>query len=395
MNTCDVLILGGGAAGLFCALTAGQRNRRVQVLEGSNRIGKKILMSGGGRCNFTHLHSTPAHFLSHNPNYCKSALARYTPYDFLELVERHDIDYVEKSPGQLFCRDSSKAIVRMLATECERASVTIHTDAAIEHVCMSGDRFVVQASDQVWESGSLVIATGGLSIPKMGASDFGYRIARQFDLPIVDTRAGLVPFTFSGALLDMMKRLRGVSVVGRVGVDEQGFVDGLVFTHRGLSGPAALQASSYWREGQFIEVDLLSGRDAVSGLLAAKRATPKRSLLGEVAQWLPRSLSEAWLDVESSSAARNRLADCPDGLLRDIGTRLNRWSVKPAGTEGYRTAEVTLGGVDTHGLDSRTMMARDWPGLFFIGEVVDVTGHLGGHNFQWAWASAHAAGQVA
>ncbi|MEM9172135.1 MAG: NAD(P)/FAD-dependent oxidoreductase [Pseudomonadota bacterium] len=394
MQTTDIVVIGGGAAGLFCAMTAAQRGRKVVVLEGSNRIGKKILMSGGGRCNFTHLHSTPRNFISDNPHYCKSALARFTPYDFVALVDKHGIAYHEKSPGQLFCDASSKKIVSMLSRECADANVIIKTDVNVGEVSQHAAGFRVDTSHGLFGSQSLVIATGGLSIPKMGASDFGYRVARQFDLPVLPTRAGLVPFTFTGAHHDMMQQLSGTSVNATVNA-RASFTDGLLFTHRGLSGPAALQSSSYWREGEFVDIDLAPGIDASDTLLAAKNDGSQQKIAAILRQSLPKALTQALADIVAPEQTTRALADWTNAALQALGERINQWRIKPSGTEGYRTAEVTLGGVDTRSLDSKTMMTRTVDGLYFIGEVVDVTGHLGGHNFQWAWASAHAAGQHA
>ena len=394
MQRYDVLVIGGGAAGLFCALTAGRRGRSVLVLEGSNRVGKKILMSGGGRCNFTHLHSTPEHFISANPHFCKSALARFTPEDFLALVERHGIAYHEKTPGQLFCDHSSKDIVRMLEAECQAAGVSIRTGVAVADVTRNDDRFAVRTDAGLFGSDSLVIATGGLSIPKMGASDFGYRLARQFGLTVLPTRAGLVPFTFTGAAHALMQACSGNSVTAAV-ASAATFTDGLLFTHRGLSGPAALQCSSYWNVGTPLTIDLVPGDSMVEALLTARQDTPRQQLLTVLARYLPKALASAMSELLAPGRAATPLAELGHATLRSVGEQLNRWTLTPSGTEGYRTAEVTLGGVDTDALDSKTLAARQHPGLYFIGEVVDVTGHLGGHNFQWAWASGFAAGSVA
>ena len=394
MQRYDVLVIGGGAAGLFCALTAGRRGRSVLVIEGSNRVGKKILMSGGGRCNFTHLHSTPEHFISANPHFCKSALARFTPEDFLALVERHGIAYHEKTPGQLFCDHSSKDIVRMLEAECQAAGVSIRTGVAVADVTRNDDRFGVRTDAGLFGSDSLVIATGGLSIPKMGASDFGYRLARQFGLTVLPTRAGLVPFTFTGAAHALMQACSGNSVTAAV-TSAETFTDGLLFTHRGLSGPAALQCSSYWDVGTPLTIDLVPGDSMVESLLTARQDTPRQQLLTVLARYLPKALASAMSELLAPGRAATPLAELGHATLRSVGEQLNRWTLTPSGTEGYRTAEVTLGGVDTDALDSKTLSARQHPGLYFIGEVVDVTGHLGGHNFQWAWASGFAAGSVA
>jgi predicted Rossmann fold flavoprotein len=375
----------------MCAITAAQRGRRVIVLEGSNRVGKKILMSGGGRCNFTNLHCEPSRFLSHNPHFCKSALSRYTQHDFVALVEKHGIPYHEKTLGQLFCDNSSKDIVAMLLWECDDASVVIETSVEISDVDKN-DTFSVSTNRGDYSSDALVVATGGLSIPKMGASGFGYELARQFGLNVHDTHAGLVPFTFSGAMHDMTTRLAGVSTWASLRAGDAEFTENILFTHRGLSGPAALQVSSYWKPGDDLLIDLLPGRDAGERLLAAKVAQPRALLRNVLAADLPRRLVTELQALWWPQYTDTPLAELRNDLLADIGKRLNAWTVRPAATEGYRTAEVTLGGVDTNELSSRTMEAKKVPGLYFIGEVVDVTGHLGGFNFQWAWASGHAAG---
>jgi hypothetical protein len=391
MTNADVLIVGGGAAGLMCAITAAGRDRDVIVLEGSNRVGKKILMSGGGRCNFTNLYCEPSNFLSHNPHFCISALSRYTQHDFIELVESHGIAYHEKTAGQLFCNESSKDIVAMLQRECDDAGVRIVTQCDIQGVS-GNDAFEVDSDQGHFVAPSLVIASGGLSIPKMGASGFGYEVARQFGLNILDTRAGLVPFTLTGTLHDLAGRLSGVSTHATVTANGTPFTEDILFTHRGLSGPAILQASSFWLPGDTIEIDLLPGIDAREWLIAAKAEQP-RSLLrtvltGRLARALVAGLQNAWWPEHADTP----LAECSNETLGELGDKLNCWTIKPAATEGYRTAEVTLGGVDTDELSSKTMEARRHPGLYFIGEVVDVTGHLGGFNFQWAWSSGHAAG---
>jgi len=389
----DVIILGGGAAGLMCAITAGQRGRRVVVLESANKIGKKILMSGGGRCNFTNLHCSPNNYLSANPHFCISALSRYTQWDFIALVEKHGIAYHDKGAGQLFCDNSSKDILAMLETECESAGIEILTHC--EDVSVEFEKsYTVKSSKGAFVGDSLVIATGGLSIPKMGATDFGYRLAKQFGLNVLDTRAGLVPFTFSGALHELTDRLSGVSLPATVTASGTTFAEDILFTHRGLSGPAALQASSYWSPGANITLNLLPSANAEDILLNAKTKQPKTRLRTILSEHLPRALvlelqTLCWLD-----AADGRVAEIPDAELRRIGAILQAWILKPASTEGYRTAEVTLGGIDTDELSSQTMECKQQPGLYCIGEVVDVTGHLGGFNFQWAWASAQAAGQV-
>ncbi len=395
MTSYDVIVLGGGAAGLMCAIAAGRRNRQVLVLEGSNRVGKKILMSGGGRCNFTNTHCEASDFISGNPHFAKSALARFNPWQFIELVEKHGIPYHEKTPGQLFCDRSSKDIVAMLLAECETAAVEIRHNAAIDRVERAGSGFAVTSAHGRFESASLVVATGGLSIPRMGASDLGYRLARQFGLKVVDTRAGLVPFTFSGSTKVLTERLAGVSVASAVSAGGVCFEDDLLFTHRGLSGPAALQASSYWMPGSSIDVSLLPHEDFFGLLERAKDASPGARIRTVLSGCLPKALVLELEAREWPEVADKPLAEIGHGVLSRVAKGLKSWALKPAATEGYRTAEVTLGGVCTSELSSQTLETRRVPGLYFIGEVVDVTGHLGGFNFQWAWASGHAAGEVA
>ena len=392
MKDFDVIIVGGGAAGLLCAFTAGQRGRRVLLIERANKVGKKILMSGGGRCNFTNLHVEPSRFLSNNPHFCISALSRYTQWDFIELVKKHGIAYHEKAQGQLFCDDSSKQILGMLLRECDDAGVSIKTECEINQVGYTAG-FNITTSQGRFSADSLVVASGGLSIPKMGGSGFGYGLARQFGLNVLPTRAGLVPFVITDAHKELTNHLSGLAVHARVNAHGQSFVDDMLFTHRGLSGPAVLQLSSYWREGDVLAIDLLPAIDVRDVLLSAKRTRPKlllRTLLGE---YLPKKLVLVLESLWWQSVAEKSLADWQDKLLSTIAGNLAHWEFRPAGTEGYRTAEVTLGGVDTHDLSSKTMESKQCPGLYFIGEVVDVTGHLGGFNFQWAWSSGYVAGQ--
>ncbi|HET7314433.1 NAD(P)/FAD-dependent oxidoreductase [Salinisphaera sp.] len=392
----EVIVLGGGAAGLMCAAVAGARGRRVQVLEKTRRVGKKILMSGGGRCNFTNLYSEPDNFLSANPHYCKSALARYTPADFIGLVEAHGIAYHEKERGQLFCDGSSKQIVRLLLDECERAGVAVHTEIDIRHVEReAGDRFRVETGAGVWRGEAVVIATGGLSIPKMGASGFGFDLARRYGLGVREPRPALVPFTLAARERTPFVELSGLGLEVEARCNGMSFDAGMLFTHRGLSGPAMLQVSSYWRAGDAVGVDFLPGVDARGWLRERRAQRPNARLSSVLAERLPKRLAVCLCrDAGAARLGDPRLKTLSDDELGALGAGLADWRFVPEDTEGYRTAEVTIGGVDTEGLSSSTMAARDVPGLYFIGEVVDVTGHLGGHNFQWAWASANAAGQV-
>jgi len=394
-NIWDVVVIGAGAAGLMCALTAGARGRRVLVLEKANKVGKKILMSGGGRCNFTNLYVEPDNFLSQNPHFCISALSRYSQWDFIELVNRHQIPYHEKTLGQLFCDNSSKDILNLLLAECEASNVEIKSLADITAVS-KGENFQlsgnIESSAFKIECKSLVVACGGLSIPKLGGSGYGYRLAKQFGHQILPLRAALVPFTFSDNFKIMAHKLSGVSISASVSVDETTFDENILFSHRGLSGPAVLQISSYWQEGKTVIVDLLPGLDVAKFLINAKHDQPRALLRNILAQHLPRSLVLELEQLWWPNLADKPVAESADQQLHEIAHLLNHWLLKPAGTEGYRTAEVTLGGVGTNQLSSRSMMSKMVDNLYFIGEVVDVTGHLGGFNFQWAWSSGHAAG---
>ncbi len=387
----DVVIIGGGAAGLMCAIEAGRRGRSVLVVERAERCGKKILMSGGGRCNFTNLHVEPERYLGANPHFHKSALARYTQWDFIARVDAHGIAWHEKELGQLFCDGSSKQIVAMLLDECARAGVRVEVNSEVERVERRGSGFELATTLGPIACESLVIASGGLSIPKMGATGFGYRIARRFGHAVNATRAGLVPFTLDAATLAGYRDLKGVSLPVAARANGARFDAGMLFTHRGLSGPAMLQASSYWGEGEGVAVDLLPGTDAGDWLLARKGERPEAELHNVLAERLPKRLAQR---VSERALPSRPLRHLRDRDLRVFGAALNDWRFEPEGTEGYRTAEVTLGGVSTDDLSSRTMASRHVPGLYFIGEVVDVTGHLGGFNFQWAWASGYAAGRV-
>ena len=383
----DVIVLGAGAAGLMCAIEAGKRGRRVMVIEHNDRVGKKILISGGGRCNFTNLNAGPENYLSRQPDFCKSALARYTPWDFVALVEKHGIAYHEKKLGQQFCNGSSREIINLLLTECEHAGVEIKLNCRVGEV-RKADRFSLATNGSAFECHSLVVATGGLSFPKLGATDFGYRLARQFGLPLTEIRPGLVPLTFAPPDAPLGK-LSGVSVPVVARCDGAAFEENLLFTHRGVSGPAVLQISSYWREGQAVAFDLLPGNSAAEVLAKARKEPIDAATL--LSRYWPRRFAEAWC---TRYAPAKKLPHFTAAEMKDLAAALNAWPLQFSGTEGYPKAEVTLGGVDTASLSSKTMEARQVPGLFFIGEVVDVTGWLGGYNFQWAWASGHAAAQA-
>ena len=389
---CDVLVIGAGAAGLMCALTAGQRGRIVQVLDHANKPGKKILMSGGGRCNFTNTGTSAANFLSANPHFCKSALARYTPADFIELVERHRIAWHEKELGQLFCDVSSKQIVRMLLDECQAAGVQVRTECSVQRVERGSDGFHLHTSHGHFHCASLVVASGGLSIPSMGASGFGYELARQFGHEVLPTRAGLVPLTLSGKHQERFAELSGVALPVQASCNGHSFRNFMLLTHRGVSGPAILQISSYWQPGDELRLDLLPDHDAGDWLRTMKRergASELRTVLAEVMpKRMAQRLCEHWLPDRP-------LRQLDEPQLKQAAAVLGDFPLVASGTEGYRTAEVTLGGVDTRQVSSATMESRLVPGLHFVGEVLDVTGWLGGYNFQWAWASGHAAGLAA
>ncbi|WP_271912024.1 NAD(P)/FAD-dependent oxidoreductase [Vreelandella alkaliphila] len=388
----DVIIIGAGAAGLMCASTAGYRGRSVLVLDHANKPGKKILMSGGGRCNFTNLNNTPANFLSDNPHFCISALKRYTPQHFLELVDRHGIEHEEKAVGQLFCKNSAKDILNLLLTECDWADVELKMKTNIDSVLSHGNGYHLKTSSGNFQCESLVIASGGLSIPTMGASSFGYGIAKQFGLNIIPTSAALVPFTLPPQLKERLAPLAGVSYPVEVSCNGAVFREPMLITHRGLSGPAMLQISSFWHPGDALRINLLPSVSVSDGLYERRRTKPHSHIHHFLEEFLPKRFAKAFCDLQQWNKP---FQYCQNEDLKAIAEVLNYWEVQPAGTEGYRTAEVTLGGVDTRDLSSKTMSVRNQPGLFFIGEVLDVTGHLGGHNFQWAWASGVAAGQYA
>lgn len=393
----DVIVLGAGAAGLMCAIEAGKRGRRVLVVDHAKKAAEKIRISGGGRCNFTNLHTSPANFLSRNPHFAISALSRYTPQDFIALVERHGIVYHEKARGQLFCNGSSQQIIHMLIDECRQASVTIKTATTLRRLSRYGELFSVDADGLSYLAKSFVVASGGLSIPKIGASAIGYQIAKQFNVSVVPTRPALVPLTFSHDDQRRWPELAGVAFPAAVRCEKQSFHDASLFTHHGLSGPAILQISSYWQEAETpsaIRIDMAPQTDASAALLEAKRQRPQQELVNAMSEMIPRRLAQAVAHQTLNGRSSSRLGSLSDKLLQQIGKEINGWAWMPDGTEGYRIAEVTLGGLDTNELSSQTMECKKMPGLFFIGEVVDVTGHLGGFNFQWAWASGFAAGQT-
>lgn len=399
MESFDIAVIGAGAAGMMCAAVAGQRGARVVLIDHAPRLAEKIRISGGGRCNFTNLHAAPANYVSANPHFCRSALARYTPRDFLALLKAHRVAWHEKHRGQLFCDHSSESIIDLLKAECDSGRIAWRRPVAVEAVRRGEDgHFSLDTHAGEIAARALVIATGGLSIPKIGATDFAYRIAKQFGHKLIDMRPALVPLTFSSEQWAPFSTLAGVSLEVEVTAGPKraqgSFVEDLLFTHRGLSGPAILQISSYWPSGDPIAIDLLPGRDAAADLLEAKSSGTKRQIGNLLAQWLPARLADAWLETHDVSG-QARLADLPDKTLRRLGEAFSRWTLTPSGTEGYRKAEVTKGGIDTKDLSSTTMMSARVPGLYFIGEAVDVTGWLGGYNFQWAWASGVAAGEAA
>lgn len=390
MQDFDIIIVGAGAAGLMCAAQANKRGRRVLVLERGSKVGQKIRISGGGRANFTNRHASQGDYLSDNPRFCISALKRYTQHDFIGLVEKHGISYHERGHGQLFCDGSAQKIIDLLMDEAR--GVSIQTATTVRNVSKGENSFSVKTDRGLFTAQSLVIATGGPSIPKMGSSRFGYDIARQFGLKVIDPRPGLVPLTFDADTLASLDGLAGISLEATVRLGKVRFTEALLFTHRGLSGPVILQISSYWRQGDTITIDLLPGTDLFQHLKDAKDNQPKKEVRTVLAQYLPARLAQRMLE---RAGGNGRMAESADKTLRLLAGQINSWRVTPKGSEGERTAEVTVGGVDTRELSSTTMQANSVPGLYFIGETVDVTGHLGGFNFQWAWASGHACGQIA
>ncbi|WP_284777021.1 NAD(P)/FAD-dependent oxidoreductase [Agrobacterium sp. lyk4-40-TYG-31] len=388
---CNVLILGVGAAGMMCAIRAGQRGRSVIIIDHAKAPGEKIRISGGGRCNFTNVHAAPKNYLSSNPHFAKSALARYTPRDFISLVEKHRIPFHEKTLGQLFCDDSAKDIIRMLLAEMQAVGVKLRLQTEITSVeAIPTGGFRVATSSSIIETDSLVLATGGKSIPKMGATGFAYRIAEQFGLGIIETRPGLVPLTLEPTQLEKLSALSGIAVPAEISHGKTSFNEALLFTHRGLSGPSILQISSYWREGDEISLKMEPDLDILGHLKAAKKTNGRQSAQTVLGEILPKRLAQ---HVVERAGVTGNIGDMSDKTLGVLTAAVQEWSIKPSGSEGYRTAEVTLGGVDTTHLDSKSMQAKPVPGLYFIGECVDVTGWLGGYNFQWAWASGHAAGE--
>ena len=388
IKKCDVVIIGAGAAGMMCAIEAGKRGRKVALLDHAKKIGEKIRISGGGRCNFTNIYTDHKKFISSNPNFMISALNQYTHQNFIDLIQKHHISFHEKKLGQLFCDQSAQQIIEMLKMECEKANVLLLNNTNVESVSKS-QHYITKTSSTIYESESLVIATGGLSIPKIGASKFGYDIAKQFGLKVIETLPALVPLTFSDDILKECKELSGLSVESKVSYKKNFFEEGMLFTHRGLSGPSILQISSYWKLGEHIQINLSPSKNIFSFLEEKKRTSSKQDINSILNELLPKRLANMICDQLKISG---RIADMSKKLISLIGEFINSWTIKPTGTEGYRTAEVTLGGVDTNELSSKTMMSKNNQGLYFIGEVVDVTGHLGGYNFQWAWSSGYVAG---
>ena len=388
----DVIIIGAGAAGMMCAIEAGKRERKVLLVEHSKKIGEKIRISGGGRCNFTNLHTHPSKFISNNPNFIKSALSQYTQNDFINLIKKHEIKFHEKKLGQLFCDLNAQLIIDMLLSECEKANVKIKKEFIVDEVDKKNDWYTVSSGENTFSSQSLVIATGGLSVPKIGASAFGYKVAKKFGLEVLDTLPALVPLTFDEKILEMCKELTGISVEAIVSFDKILFQEGMLFTHRGLSGPSILQISSYWKQGDNIKVNLSPKLNVYEFLEEKRKLNPKLDIGYIIGNILPKRLAQITC---SENKVTGNISELSNKALKKLSEAINTWIINPTGSEGYRTAEVTLGGVNTKELSSQTMMSNKHKGLFFIGEVVDVTGHLGGYNFQWAWSSGYVAGQYA
>ena len=393
MNTeYDVIIIGAGAAGMMCAIEAGKRGRKVLLVDHSKKIGEKIRISGGGRCNFTNLNTQSSKFLSQNPKFVKSALNQYTQNDFINLIKKHEIKFHEKKLGQLFCDHSAQQIVEMLLKECEFVNVVLKKEFTVTDVSKKNRQYIVSTIHQKYSSHSLIIATGGLSVPKIGATSFGYEVAKKFDLDIIETLPALVPLTFNEKILEMCKELSGLSVEAIVTFNKVLFQEGMLFTHRGLSGPSILQISSYWKLGDSIQINLSPKENIIKLLKYKKSSSPKQEITNIIGDILPKRLAQI---ICSKNKVSGNICEISNKILKQLSDSINTWIINPTGSEGYRTAEVTLGGVNTNELSSKTMMSNKHEGLFFIGEVVDVTGHLGGYNFQWAWSSGYVAGQYA
>ena len=388
----DVIIIGAGAAGMMSAIESGKRGRKVLLVDHSKKIGEKIRISGGGRCNFTNQYTDPNKFLSNNPKFVKSALSQYTQKDFINLINKYEIKFHEKKLGQLFCDQSAQQIVEMLLKECELANVTLKKEFTVDDVSKQADKYIVSTNIEKYSSKSLIIATGGLSVPKIGASAFGYDIAKKFGIDIIETLPGLVPLTFNEKTLQTCNELTGLSVEAIVSFNKVIFQEGMLFTHRGLSGPSILQISSYWKLGNNIKINLSPKLDFYKFLEKKKNLSPKQDIGNIVGEILPKRLSQI---ICSKNKVSGNICEISNNILKKLSEAINAWVINPTGSEGYRTAEVTLGGVNTNALSSKTMMSNKHPGLFFVGEVVDVTGHLGGYNFQWAWSSGYVAGQYA
>jgi len=391
-NKYDVIIIGAGAAGMMSAIEAGKRGRKVLLVDHYKKIGEKIRISGGGRCNFTNINTNPNKFLSQNPKYVRSALSQYTQNDFINLINKYEIKFHEKKLGQLFCDHSAQQIVEMLLKECELAKVTILKEFIIKNIDKENDQYLVSTETDNYSSESLIVATGGLSVPKIGATSFGYEVAKKFDHNIIETLPALVPLTFSEKILEMCKELTGLSVEAIVSFNKVLFQEGMLFTHRGLSGPSILQISSYWKQGDHIKVNLSPKLNVYQLLEEKRKLNPKFDILNIISEILPKRLAQI---ICSENKVSGNISELSNKILKQLSDNINSWLINPTGSEGYRTAEVTLGGVDTKELSSKTMMSNKHKNLFFIGEVVDVTGHLGGYNFQWAWSSGYVAGQYA
>ena len=391
-NKYDVIIIGAGAAGMMSAIEAGKRGRKVLLVDHYKKIGEKIRISGGGRCNFTNINTNPNKFLSQNPKYVRSALSQYTQNDFINLINKYEIKFHEKKLGQLFCDHSAQQIVEMLLKECELANVTILKEFIIKNIDKENDQYLVSTETDNYSSESLIVATGGLSVPKIGATSFGYEVAKKFDHNVIETLPALVPLTFSEKILEMCKELTGLSVEAIVSFNKVLFQEGMLFTHRGLSGPSILQISSYWKQGDNIKVNLSPKLNVYQLLEEKRKLNPKFDILNIISEILPKRLAQI---ICSENKVSGNISELSNKILKQLSDNINSWLINPTGSEGYRTAEVTLGGVDTKELSSKTMMSNKHRNLFFIGEVVDVTGHLGGYNFQWAWSSGYVAGQYA